>query len=929
MPISIYPPTLQSTQPAFLASVNVYQIYFTLQSITSFNDIGHIQVRIVRQSNNKSIVNTNQYPDGTIYKAPSAIGSLGNQYFVSINKNELFESWQPGYLYKVQMRFGINPMYTSVDEFATWKQQQIDEGAFSEWSTVMVIKAIDTPTIIIENDEAKREDVISTERVEATLTPLFIGSYKIESSSNELLDKYKFDLYKGSSQDLSDLIESSGWIQHNGSINNTDTHRFKTVLTNSEDYTVVYSIITVNGYEGESDQYNFSVSRTYLGDLEGVSIRVEDSDIYCKENGCIKIFCTAKDGLSGSYVITRSSEKDNYQIWEDLKYLKFSNQVLNDSLIYTDFIIESGIRYKYAIQQENSAGLRTSQVYETSNQGRSVDFEHSYIYRDGVQLKLSLNQTLSSFKHTTLRSKQDTLGDKYPHLIQNGNAYYAEFPISGLISFQMDEYQTFFSLDDDGLYYNGKLAIPEDKFTIKNVVRGKCQERQTTHSEVSTNESKLSISTDLTDDNVFIERAFREKVEEFLNDFNYKLFKSPTEGNIVIGLLNISLTPNNTVGRMLYSFSATAYEVLENTIENLNEVNIIDIGEFESLASEDRINSFGQISGIYGRNIDLYAKIREQEEVSIGGGYKLNLVQVTDILVEQYPKIDLAAQLLELEALRAEAAGNEEDTSEYDRQIEECENLILALDGPESATIEINVNGSRILVAPGRMYHLSENVNSLSLSASTVPIIVNYVCQLNQVEDVSVGVVSTIDASRIWGQISGIFTGTDGVLKFYNYDYKNSDTYRIFSNVPANMEKFLVRDKQGDIIVDNTTFNLYKTVNIYEIIKEETQKQVELIYNTHFELSSDGQLTDGEIYYTFSDITLFDIEADEGTTILLSSNADGSNPITVKIGPTGRYTLNPLDNMIKYIALESAQFCVINYKCLTNQMRMKVEQYYV
>jgi hypothetical protein len=44
---------------------------------------------------------------------------------------------------------------------------------------------------------------------------------------------------------------------------------------------------------------------------------------------------------------------------------------------------------------------------------------------------------------------------------------------------------------------------------------------------------------------------------------------------------------------MIYSFSATAYEVLENTIENLNEVNIINIGKFESLASEDRINSFG------------------------------------------------------------------------------------------------------------------------------------------------------------------------------------------------------------------------------------------------------------------------------------------------------------------------------------------------
>lgn len=929
MPISIYPPTLQSTQPAFLSSVNVYQINFTLQPITSFNDIGHVQVRLVRQSNNKSIVNTDQYPDGTIYKAPSAIGSLGNQYFVSINRSELAESWQPGYLYKVQMRFGINPMYTSLSEFATWKQQQIDAGAFSEWSTVMIIKAIDTPIIKIENDEAKREDVISTERIEATLTPLFIGSFNISSASNELLDRYKFDLYEGASKDPNYLLETSGWLQHNGSINNTDTYRFKTVLTNNKSYTVVYSIITINEYEGESEPYNFSVNRTYLGDLERVSIRVEDNDVYCRENGCIKIFCTAKNGLSGSYVITRSSEKSNYQIWEDLKYLKFSNQVLNDSVIHVDFAIESGIRYKYAIQQENSAGLRTSQVYDTSNQGRSVDFQYSYIYRDNIQLKLSLNQTLSSFKHTTLRSKQDTLGSKYPHLVQNGKAYYAEFPISGLISFQMDEDQTFFSLKDDGLYYNNELVIPKDKFIKNNVTRGKCQEKQETYSEVSTDENKLSISTSLTNDNIFIERIFREKVEEFLNDFNYKLFKSSTEGNIIIGLLNVSLTPNNMVGRMIYSFSATAYEVLENTIENLNEVNIINIGKFESLASEDRINSFGQLSGIYGRNIDLYAKIREQEEVSIGGGYKLNLIQVTDIQIEQYPKIDLTARLLELEALKSEAAGDDEDTSEYDRQIQECKDLILALDGPESATIEINVNGSRILVAPNRVYHLNENVNSLSLSASSVPIIVNYVCQLNQVEDVSVGVVSAIDASRIWGQISGIFTGTDGVLKFYNYDYRNSETYRIFSNVPPNMEKFLVKDKQGDTIVDNTTFNLYKTINIYEIIKEETQKQVELIYNTHFELNDDGQLTDGEIYYTFSDIVLLDIEADEGTTLLISSSPDGSDTSIIKIGSTGRYTLNPLDNMVKYIALESAQFCVINYKCLTNQMRMKVEQYYV
>lgn len=906
MPISIYPPTLKSTQPAFLASTPVYQIYFTLQSITSFSEIGHVQIRIVRQSNNKSIVNTSQYPDGTIYKAPSAIGISDQQYYVSINRTELAEPWTAGYLYKVQMRFGTNAMYSSLSEFATWKQQQIDQEAFSEWSTVMVIKAISDPSVTILNANSVSGDIISTERMEATLTPLFTGQYSISSESKEMVDKYKFDLF----DEEGDLIESSGWLQHNGSIDSNDTYRFNTMLTNNSSYTVIYSVITINGYEKSSSEYNFVANRTYLSGLEGVSIFVEDNTLYCKDNGCINIYCTAANGLSGSFVITRTSEKSNYQLWEDLHYLTLNNAILNNSLIYQDFIIESGIKYKYAIQQENAAGLRTSPIYDNGNIAHLVNFEYSYLYRDGIQLRFQFTQTLSSFKHTTLRSKQDTLGDRYPHLVQNGNAYYAEFPISGLISFHMDSDQTFFTLQTNGYHYNGELVIPRDKFNDQNTYR-----------DGTPTGDRLSITTDLTDDNIFVERIFRAKVEEFLNDFTYKLYKSPTEGNIVIGLINVSLTPNSSLGRMIYTFSATAYEVIDSTIDNLNEFGIIDIGEFETLASEDTSRSFGQISGVYGNGIDLYSMIKEQEEISIGGGYKLNLAAVTDIWVEQYPIIDLNAELLELIALRAEAITEEEDTAELDAQIEKLENLIQALEGPESATIKLIINGSEIIVAPNRIYHLNENVNSLSLSQSSVPIILNYICEVNQIEDTSVGVVEAVDASRIWGQISGVFTGTHDVLSFYNYNYRNSETYRIYSN--NGPESLIVRDAQGNIIVDNTTYNVYKTVNLYDIIKEETQRQVELLYNTKFEPNDSGELTDGSIYYTFSDITLFDIEADEGTLLYLSSNADGSNPTTVRIGPTCRYTLNPLDNMIKYIALKDPQFCVINYKCLTNQMRMR------
>jgi hypothetical protein len=178
--------------------------------------------------------------------------------------------------------------------------------------------------------------------------------------------------------------------------------------------------------------------------------------------------------------------------------------------------------------------------------------------------------------------------------------------------------------------------------------------------------------------------------------------------------------------------------------------------------------------------------------------------------------------------------------------------------------------------------------------------------------------VSAIDSSRIWGQISGIFTNTNKVLEAYNYDYSNSETYRIYNN--STDTAIIKRDNQGNILVDNTNFNLYQTVNIHDIIKEETQKQVELIYKTKFE-NVNGALTDGTIYYEFSHISYFDIEADEGTVLYIGK--DKSTAAVIRIGPTGRYTLDDLDGNVTYIMLIEPQFCVINYKCLTNQMIMK------
>lgn len=905
MPISIYPPTLQSTQPAFLATEASYDVKYTLQKVTSADSIKHVQIRVVEQRSNSSVVNTSKYPDNVIYKNVD-LTKESSPYTAKILTSDLRKSWIPGMCYKIQLRFGSTSFPSDLSSFATWKKEQVNNQTFSEWSTVMVIKAIAQPEVYIENAGTVRTDVIASKQTESSLTPLFTGGY-IDNASDEPLDKYKFDLYDENGETL---IESSDWIQATGGKN--CSYRFKTMLTNNISYKVYFSIVTRNGYEARAS-YDFQAVKVYLEALEGVTMQVDDSSGYCTENGCIRVYLTVKSSLTGCYVLTRTSEASNYQVYEDLHYFNYFEEKFNNSLLYTDFTIESGIKYKYAFQYQNSQGLRSAPLQEWEMPARCVNFEYSYLYRDGVQLRLKFNQKLSSFKHTVLASKQDTLGDQFPHLSKNGYAYYAEFPLSGSISFQMDEDQTFFTLDTDGYYYNNELIIPQDKFSLSTAKR-----------DSTLTPSYLGINSDISDDNIFVERKFREKVEQFLNDFSYKLYKSPTEGNIIVGLMNVSLTPNASLGRMIFDFSATAYEVLENTLDNLNEIGIIEIGAFSNEISIERQDSFGQISGIYSgcpEGDDIYAIIKDQEEIAVGGGkYKLSLVNVTGFWIERYPIIDFDGKIYELEAKKAEQEAAGEDTAETEEELNRYIALRTAATNAPTSAIRLSVNGTEVVVAPNRMYDIHQGINSLTMLSVKYPIIINYVCSLTRERNDEVGEVESIDTSRIWGQISGIFSGTDKVLKNYKYYYGPGETpYRIYSDSTAE------EDKLGRILVDNTNYNVYKTINLYDIIEEETRKQVEFIYNVQggFVQDADGKWTDGVIFYNFSDITAFDIEADPNTILYIGKEKDGSDKHAVMLGPTGRYTLSPMDGMIKYIALQKAQFAVINYKCLTAQTTMK------
>ena len=143
--------------------------------------------------------------------------------------------------------------------------------------------------------------------------------------------------------------------------------------------------------------------------------------------------------------------------------------------------------------------------------------------KENTQLNITLNNSVNSFKYNVLETKTDTIGSQYPVFFRNPNTKYREFPLSGTISYH--------SLVSFGEEYGIDFTLPEIPHT------------------------------NLTTDNLYAERVFREKVVEFLTKDRPLLYKSPTEGNIVVKLMNIQLTPNKTLGRMIYDFSCTCYEV--------------------------------------------------------------------------------------------------------------------------------------------------------------------------------------------------------------------------------------------------------------------------------------------------------------------------------------------------------------------------------
>lgn len=383
------------------------------------------------------------------------------------------------------------------------------------YSSTAVIKYTGIPSIGISGLSVGKTPSLSGE---------FTGKYE-NSDATERVRYYGFTI----KDNEGNVIESVSNCVHNSNtdstvdgVSSTDSYTLKYLMENNQLYTIQYTVETLSGMTISSPAY--SISRNAYIDLGG---NITFTAVVDNDYGCVRLKFQSTDPTyyTGTFLLSRLHTVNGKTQKDKLKKVNLVYELTNENP-YVDYTPEHGVEYQYIMERVNAAGVYSKPVTATNaltgGATAKVNFEDIFLYDGKKQLRVRYNPKVSSFKQDVLESKTDTIGSKYPFIFRNGSVSYKEFPISGLIS----------------RLENETFGVTVDTISIVDYS-----------------------PTDLVPENIKDERDFKLSVLDFLTNGEPKLFRSPAEGNYIVRLMNTSLSPQDTLGRMLHTFSCTAYEV--------------------------------------------------------------------------------------------------------------------------------------------------------------------------------------------------------------------------------------------------------------------------------------------------------------------------------------------------------------------------------
>lgn len=607
----LYPPSIDSSMPAFV-NTNGCRIYFSLSKFNASSDFKNIHVAIRKQVGGISVVNTNYSmgATGIVINVPAKAEEDGT-YSAVIPKEYLRNGWEIGTIYKIQIRLSAVEYSSGVGQ-AVWLNE--NAGYFSEWSTVCIVKPIAVPKLKVTNFNFYDDINVDTTSLECfidTSTLDISGQYSNQDTS-EVLKTYQMSLYEVVNNHNVLLEESDVLYSANYELNQFK-YLFQTELEEQKNYILTISIETLNGYKNSIDFY-FETTIFYSDEIDAHIITV-DNDVTETmdsltsvaaegEEGRIgyKIYSPSDEVYTGNICIRRADSRDNFKTWTDIKVITVKTKALNELPIYYDYTIESGVWYKYGIQAVNGEGERG--VLNKMATPIMREFDYTFLLgKDNTQLKIKFDNTLSGYTIVRGDGQADTIGGKYPVVQRNAALGYKSFSLGGLISFNMDEQELFVSKQD--VYKYPSIVQYYENYNRQHYI---------------------------SQYDYIYEREFRQKVIEFLDNGEPKLLKSPTEGNIIVRLLNFSFEGKQELSRMIYSFSCSAVEIDDYNMESCLSYKFYELADYELDFDSSEVK-IGQITGEYPAGTDIISLIKDKYNVQLSEDYSQRVISMQGLKI--------------------------------------------------------------------------------------------------------------------------------------------------------------------------------------------------------------------------------------------------------------------------------------------------------
>ncbi len=552
----LFPPIIQSYLPAFSIMdllQDSFNINFNLSEYNSPSDIKSVHVSITRQSNYHSVFDSTNYIRGVYVTNFDAVtgNNVVNIPESVINKNEI----NYNEYYKVQIRLSKitydGSLKAELSEYLTAEANLIN---FSEWSTVCLIKFIAPPQINIDGNGSVLSTL--TDNVINSSNLVISGKYDkqeindnsipshLKNGSNDLeyLSSYNIKLLNNTNNEQ---LFDSGNINVDTTNSNSFIYNLPYYFENNSNIKMVFTYVTNDLYTGT---INYNIRPSYSQSSWNTQNIISESIGIDTVIGKVSISFEQKDEetpipAGSSLKIRRGSDKDDFAIWDTVWTRTFTSEV-TAPFSFDDFTIESGVIYKYEITFTNN----NINYFIVEGPVLSI-FDNAFLTGEGTQLCVRFNPNISSFKRNVSDNLVNTIGSQYPYITRNGDMDYRSFTLSGTIAYEMDiehQFTTRSSMYGDWINVYGSYFV-NHFYNQRN--------------------------------DLLTQRKFRALVLDYLYSDIPKLFRSTPEGNILVRITDVSLTPNQQVNRLIYDFTCTAIEIGEASIENCKLYQIQDFGD--------------------------------------------------------------------------------------------------------------------------------------------------------------------------------------------------------------------------------------------------------------------------------------------------------------------------------------------------------------